>query len=102
VIVKMARLLVIGVVASGKERRLWKATQVHVEGGSWGVEVYHVPEWIDGLLNLGAENQQKHVDGLSQRQKQRTNDKTWEAIDEDVDAVAESDVLRAFEPDLEW
>ena len=79
---------------------LWKATQVHVEGGSWGVEVFHVPGWIDGLLTLGAENQQKFMESLSLRQKRRTNDKTWEAINEDIDTVAESDVIRAFKADL--
>ena len=32
----------------------WKATQLHVEGGSWGVEEYHVP-MDQGYLALGAE-----------------------------------------------
>ena len=100
VVVKMARLLVFGTVASGNERREWKATQLHIGGGSWGVEEYHVPGWLDGYLNRGAELLQKHADELSLRQKKLTNEKTWEAIKEDVDAVAESDVMRAFEADL--
>jgi hypothetical protein len=46
VIVKMARLIVFGTVAPGNERKEWRATQLHVHGGSWGVEEYHVPGWL--------------------------------------------------------
>ena len=100
VIVKMARLIVIGTVASGNERKDWKATQLHVEGGSWGVEEYHAPGWLKNYLELGAEKQGKFVDELSRRQKQRTNETIIEAIDDDPDLVASSDVFRAFESDL--
>ncbi len=101
VIVKMARLIVFGTVSSGKERKDWKATQVHVEGGSWGVEEYHVPGWVKNYLELGAEKQGKFVEELSARQKQRTNETIMDAIDDDADIVASSDVFRAFESDLQ-
>ena len=100
VIAKMARLIVFGTVAPGKERKDWKATQLHVEGGSWGVEEYHLPGWVKHYLELGAEKQGKFVEELSARQKQRTNEAIMEAIDDDADVVASSDVFRAFEADL--
>ena len=100
VVVKMGRLIVFGTVASANERREWKATQLHSEGGSWGVEEYHVPGWVEGYLNLGAQKLQKFGEELSLRQKRQTNEKTWEATDDDVEAVASSDIFRAFEADL--
>jgi hypothetical protein len=100
VIVKMARLIVFGTIANGNERREWKATQLHVDGGSWGVEEYHVPGWLDGYLNLGAQKLQRFSEELSLRQKRLTNEKTWEAIEDDAEIVASSDVMRAFEADL--
>jgi hypothetical protein len=100
VIVKMARLNVFGVVAPGNERREWQATQIHVERGSWGVEEYHSPGWVRLLFERGAANQEKCFQNLSPKQEQLSNDKIWEAIDEDVDAVASSDVFRAFEADV--
>jgi hypothetical protein len=100
VVVKMARLIVFGTVATGKERKDWNATQLHVEGGSWGVEEYHVPGWVKGYLELGAERQGKFVEELSARQKKLTNETVLGAIDDDVEAVASSDVFRAFEADL--
>jgi hypothetical protein len=100
VVVKMARLIVFGTVASGNERKDWKATQLHVEGGSWGVEEYHVPGWVKGYLELGAAKQGTFVEELSARQKQRTNETIMEAIDDDAEIVAASDVFRAFEADL--
>lgn len=100
VIVKMARLIVFGAVAQGKERKDWKATQLHVEGGAWGVEDYSLPGWVKAYLELGAENLGKFVAELSARQKLRTNETMLEAIDDDVEIVASSDVFRAFEADL--
>lgn len=100
VIVKMARLIVFGTVASGKERKERRATQLHVEGGSWGVEEYHLPGWVKSYLELGAEKQGKFVEALSARQKRRTNETIMEAIEDDPDVVALSDVFRAFEADL--
>ena len=100
VVVKMARLMVFGTISSGKERKDWKATQLHVGGGSWGVEEYHVPGWVKGYLELGAENQEKFGEELSARQQRRTNETIMEAVDDDVEGVASSDVFRAFEADL--
>jgi hypothetical protein len=100
VIVKMARLIVFGTIASAKERRDWKATQLHVDGGSWGVEEYRAPGWVRHYLELGAQKQGKFIDELSTKQRQRTNETIMEAIEDDVELVASSDVFRAFESDL--
>ena len=100
VIVKMARLIVFGTVAAGEERRLWKATKLHADGGGWGVEDYHLPGWVDAYFKVSAEKQQKLVEELSLRQKRRTNDDIREAIREDIDAVAQADNFRAFEADF--
>ena len=43
----------------------------------------------------------KFVEELSARQKQRTNETILDAIDDDADIVASSDVFRAFEADLQ-
>ncbi len=59
-----------------------------------------MPGWIDGYLNLGAEKLRKFGEELSLKQKRQTNEKTCEAIDQDVEAVASSDIFRAFEADL--
>ena len=100
VIVKMARVIVFGTIAAGDERGMWKATKLHAEGGSWGVEEYHVPGWVEGYLKVSAEKLQKVIEGLSLRQKRRTNDEIWSAIQGDVDKVATSDNMRAFKADL--
>jgi hypothetical protein len=100
IVVKMARLFVFGTIASGHERQEWRATQLHASGGAWGVEKYHVPGWFEGYLNRGAELLQEHSTTLSLRQKKRTNEKTLQAIKDDVDGVAESDLVRSFEADL--
>lgn len=102
VIVKMGRLLVFGTVAVGQERDLWKATKLDAEGGPWGgAQGYHVPGWVEGYFNVNARKLQNLVEGLSDKQKQQTNDRAWEEIRENVERVAESDVFRAFEADLE-
>ena len=100
VIVKMGRLIVFGVVGPGNERRQWQATQLHAEGGSWGVEDYHVPGWVAAYLDLGAKKLQECAEALSLKQKHQTKEKLKEAIYDDVDRVASSDIFRAFEEDL--
>lgn len=100
VIVKMARLFVIGVVVAGQERPEWRNTQLHASGGAWGVDAWHVPGWFYWYLNNGARRLQELADGLSERQQQVTQDKLWEFIGAAPGAVAESDVFRAFDTDL--
>ena len=100
VVVKMARLYLFGVVASGQERRLWRATQLHADGGSWGVEQYHVPAWLDDFLNFHAEHQERLAAGISAKQKGQTNERLWEEIHDDVEGVAGSGTMQAFETDL--
>ena len=99
-IVKMGRLIVFGVVAPGNERRQWQATQLHAEGGSWGVEDYHVPGWVAAYLDLGAKKLQECAKALSPKQRHQTSEQLKEAIYDDVDRVASSDILRAFEEDM--
>lgn len=100
VVVKMARLMVVGTIAHGDERRKWRATQIHASGGAWGVERYHLPGWVDGFLNLGASRVQALTEQVSDRQQERTDDVRWAAVRENPDAVAASDLFRAFEADV--
>jgi hypothetical protein len=100
VIIKMPRLLVFGVVAAGAERRQWKCTQLHVDGGAWGVDIYELPGWVREFLKASAQAQQDAVDGLSDHQKRLTNAAVMKAIEANPAAVAESGVMRAFESDL--
>jgi len=100
VIVKMARLLFFGTIAAGSERHQWKATKLHAEGGSWGVEQYHLPGWVRQYLKTAAQKQQDLVEGLSVRQKRQTDTAVWQAIEEDVQGVAGSGSVTAFMNDL--
>lgn len=99
-IVKMARLFIIGVVVAGPERHEWRNTQLHASGGAWGVDRWHVPGWFYWHLNNGARRLQESVERLSEKQRQVTQDKLWEFLQVDPDAVAQSDVFKAFETDL--
>lgn len=101
IVAKMARLLVIAVIEPGNERKHWGATQLHVNGGAWGVDDYRVPPWLIVHLRAAAQAQQDAVDGLSDRQKQLTNAALMKAIEMDPVAVARSGSVRAFEADLE-
>lgn len=76
-----------------------QATQLHVQGGSWGVED-HVPSWVKVYLELGAAKQGQFIDELSTRQTQRTNQAIMEATEDDVEVLVSSNVFRAFEADL--
>jgi len=96
----MARLIVFGVVASGRERAEWRATQLHVAGGGWGVEHYHAPGWVGHYLDLGALKLQKFVENLSVRQKRLTNDQIWDLVTTDAESLASSGAMEAFESDL--
>jgi len=96
----MARLMVVGTIAAGSERRQWKGTHLYAEGGSWGTDSYHVPGWVRLFLISGARAQQDMVDGLSVRQKRTTNDALLKAINKDPDAVVKSGSLKAFKADL--
>lgn len=100
VIVKMARLYVFGTVASGNERREWRNTQLHASGGAWGVDTWHVPGWVRHYFDYQAKHVERLVEGLSEKQKDQTNDRIWAELRTDVEGLAESDVFRAFEADL--
>jgi hypothetical protein len=98
VTVKMARLIVFGTVSSGKERKDWKATQIHVGDGSWGVEEYHVPGWVKNYSV--PRNRESSWRSCRPDRSNGTNETILDAIDDDADIVASSDVFRAFEADL--
>jgi hypothetical protein len=100
VVAKLCRLLLVGVVAPGNERPAWKATKLHVDGGSFGVDRYKAPGWVLNMLKKGAQLQQAAVDGLSARQKHVTRDALLRAIDVDLDRLANSGSVKAFEKDL--
>jgi hypothetical protein len=101
VLVKMGRLVVVGTVTAGSERSEWRRTQLHPDGGAWGVDHWHVPGWFRHYLDGGARRLQGLVEGLSQRQKQRTHEKKSELIAKDAGAMGSSGAFRAFEADLE-
>ena len=61
---------------------------------------YRVPGWVAAYLDLGAKKLQEAAEALSLKQRQQTNEKMTEAIYDDVDRVASSDIFRAFEEDL--
>jgi hypothetical protein len=67
---------------------------------AWGVDQWHVPGWFDWYLRNGARRLQQLADGLSKKQKQVSQDKLWEVVHSDPDAVAESDLFKAFATDL--
>lgn len=100
ILVKMARLLVLCTIVAGPERRQWRNTQLHVDGGAWGVDIYRVPGWVASYLDNGAAKLQQLVEGLSEKQKQVTGDKLSELVLLDADRIAASDAFRAFEADL--
>jgi hypothetical protein len=100
VIVKMARLMVIGIVGYGDDR--WKATKLHAGGGSWGVEIYHVPGWIDAYLKRGALEIQTALEGLSERQQDRTYQSMMVLARRDPEAFRSSGVFQAFLRDHEF
>lgn len=101
VIVKMARLIVFGVVVPGPERKDWKRTQLHVGEGAWGVDEWHVPGWFRHYLNNGARMIQEVDQGLSARQKRVSRARADEIVARDPGAIAASDAFRAFEKDLD-
>jgi len=99
-IVKMGRIFLIGTIVPGPERQEWKGTQLHAGGGAWGVDKWHIPGWFYWHIDKGARDLQKLEDGLSDRQKQITEQRVWELVKEDPDSIAASDAFRAFETDL--
>ena len=100
IIVKMARFLVFGTVSAGTERRDWRDTKIHAEGGAWGVDGIHVPGWVRRYLKDGAARVQAAVEGISDKQKQQTFEALREAMRKDPAGVASSGAFRAFEEDL--
>ena len=101
VMVKMARLMIFGIVAYGHERRLWKETKLHLSGGAWGGERFRLPGWVEWYLKLGASTLQQSVEALSERQQDRNYQKLLEHVRRDPDAVAASGVFEAFDRDVE-
>jgi hypothetical protein len=100
IIVKMARLLVLGTVEPCSERNVWKATKIHASGGAFGIDNYRVPGWVFEYLAHGAWQLEQTMNELSTRQKQLTHDEVLKLMREDPESFAKSGNFKAFEADL--
>ncbi len=91
--VKMALIKIFGTVVAGSQRKLWRNNKLHASGGWWGGEEVVPPNWVPSVFMDGAEFGEATFEGLSSRQKGRTNARLMAAARADGAAFREADPL---------
>lgn len=98
--VKMARINIFGTVAAGSQRKLWRNSKLHVSGGWCGGDDVVTPNWVPSVFMDGAELGDATFEGLSPKQKGRTNARLMAAARADGAAFRQADSIRAMRTDV--
>jgi hypothetical protein len=100
VVIKIARLMLFGVITPGRERALWRNTKLHAEGGSLSTRDCAFPAWVREHLAAGAETTADTLEGLSSRQKLITHDTLMDHALSRPEEFLKSGVAEALRADL--
>jgi hypothetical protein len=92
---KMGRILLFGFVSMPHPRR-WVGTKIHLRAGTLGSDTYQLPQSISTFLMQQAEKMQKQSRLMSPGQREVIA----QAVEADLDRVANSEGFRAMQQDV--
>ncbi|MCY3729467.1 MAG: hypothetical protein OXF97_10800 [Nitrospira sp.] len=96
---KIPGIFIFGIIRD-EETWLWNRTQVLSSGGTLpGNEAVRLPDWFYAYLNEQAEQYQGMSKLLSERQRERTDQKVHKEVESDPERLRKSPMFEAIEAD---